>query len=1353
MIDFANTWPYALAAVLLLALVIIILLVVVLRRSAKASTFVDAEELAPQAEPEEPAADEEIVVTLPEAFRRAKQTFRRIGDRDIYEVPLYLMVGGDRARDANLFSNAELDLPWGDAAEGGTHLGMGRGFWFFNRGVVLDLAGSDDKEWETALRLLRELRPKRAADGVIVAFPAADLIEGAGNEIKRAELAANAGRIFRNLWEAQLQIGFRLPVYVMVTGCERLTGFASLCSSLPESARREMLGWSSPYSVDAAYRGAWVDEAFTALVRRVEDVQMEAFAAGTAEADWLLRLPEAIASLGQPVRVCLDNLLKSTAYQGSLIFRGLYFCGRQGLGAAADAKPTGKVAFLADLMEKKIFAEAGLASPTGRTVTARNRSVRIAQTAAILAIVACAGALAWAYFSFSHQDAELDPFLRTAAQRMRRQTDRDEKVEAELSGAAIELLDKMSAVDFRRYGSIFVPTSWFSPFEDKLEHAIGVAFNEVIFHAVDHGLRQKADRLLTDGTFRLEPVAAGFSRPSGSGLAEAGPSTMMSETAALAASPIIPIDQMPEFLDLRRFVENLKQLDEHVTTFDRLAKAGSGDLNDLGEVVHYSLDQGMPAGFYRKGDLYQRALIAADYHAFDRSRYTARAREKLEGLTATFYAALYRRNPFDARLQQLAAALNANAWRQATGDEATRLAEITRRLHALDTALAGPELEWAFRQGSDFNLGVPFNALLPPIERSKFLGPEYAQRVRDAGMRGWIAFRSTLAASGSPLTGSFLAVRDGNPQQRLSEDTLLLAHALDSFVGQQFVVAKPQGRELLANSSRGVRVVWNGAQLDQAMGVAAAYDRFKDKSLTLFPQDLRVSIDQVARDRARAEMDDYLASAAGYVPVPPATGPTMLEEQIRSDITSFGGDGETLHRVLEAFSRLGSSESRRGVANVMTTEGLRLLRGVDDLLDAEQPYRPRLGGFAWWDGSTPPSPSAWGARDVADVAAYAEATRTRITLLARNYAQPLLTWFTKAGTIDRPDVRPVAQRWQGILDDLRDYDAKKPGNSLAALEDYIGPKMAKVSAADCSAAAPPADGSSSPRYFGRSLQQLSRELSRRCNDMASQSATIRYADLSSYFNQRLAGRYPFSDWPQRSGTLEADPADVRGFFRKFDAAKPVIAGAIVDSDPAFAQLRQFLADMSTVRAFFAPFLDSQKPDLAPAYDVEAVFRTAREQEVDADQIIAWTLGVGNETVTSRDKKPTLRWSVGKPVRLTLRWANDAPRVPVLSPSVRGVSVKDRTVVYEYNNQWSLLTALAENVAPAEALPRYDEEEPVTLGFRIFTKPFNGGDTGNVPTQVFMRLALLAPGTPNPVALPRFPHVAPKVEKNIAEGLQ
>jgi type VI secretion system protein ImpL len=1347
MTDLATIWPYALAAVLLLALIIVILLVVVLRRSAKVSTFADGAE--PEEEPVAAAddtAEEELVVSLPEAFRRAAKTFNHI-DSDRYQVPLYLMVGAGQSRDANLLSSAGLDLPWGDAAEAGMNIGLGRGFWFFNRGVILDLAGSDDKEWESAVSHLRELRPRRPADGVIVALPCAELLEASTNEVKRAELAAGAGRLFRRLWEMQQQFGFRLPVYAIVTGSERLTGFGSLCGSLSEDARREMVGWSSPYSVDAAYRGVWVDEAFTAIGRRLDDVQMEVFAAGTAEADWLLRLPLAVASLAKPIRVSLDNLLKSSAYHGSLIFRGLYFSGREGLGPAPEATPAGKVAFLADLVEKKIFEESGLAAPTTKTVMARNRTVRRVQFAAVLAFVLCGSALAWEFVSFNRKNAVLKPFLVTASQGMQRQGASDAKVESDLTASSMDLLDKMAAINFKHYGLVVVPTSWFSSFEDRLEKAFGVAFNDVIFSAIDRGMKRKAETLLANSAYRIEPLQGGATVyvPAGT-----------NETEVLAASQIVTIDRMPEFIDLKRYVENIKQLDDHVATFNRLANKGSGDLHDLGDVVQYGIDKSVPASFYTKGDLYQRALKDVDYKEFDRALYAPRARTVMETLTANFYATLYRRNPFAARLQQLAAALDANAWRQPTGSDSTRVGEIARRMHAIDSALSGPELEWAFRPGSDFNLGAPFNALVPVIEHSNFLGPEISLRVQTAGASGWRAFRSTLAAAGTPLTGSFLAVHDAEPQMRLSEQSLVLEHAIDSFVGQRFVAANvSQGRELHANPSRAVRLIWNDAQLNQVMAVAEAYDHFHDKGLTLFPPDLRVAIDQVARDRARADMEDLLAGAADYVPVPPANGATMLEEQIRGDIATFAGQTEILNRVLEAFSRLGSTDSRRAVANVMTIEALRLLRGAGDLLDEEQAYRPRLGGFGWWDGTAPPSPAAWGAKDAAELAAYTETTRTRVATQARSYAQPLLLWFTKAGTIDRPDVRPLAQQWQGILDDLHDYDAKKPGNAVAALEDYINTRMVKVAPSDCAPAAPPSDVRGGTRYFARTLQGLSKDLSRRCYEMASMNLSTRYAEVANYFNQRLAGRYPFSEGPAHNGALEADPADVRAFFRKFDAAKPMLAAKIAEADPTFAQARQFIENMTAVRAFFAPFLDAQKPDAAPAFDVEASFRTARQQEVDADQIIAWSLGSGNDTVTNRDKKPTIRWSVGKGVRLTLRWANDAPRVPVASASARGVSVRDRTVTYQYDNQWSLLTALAENAAPAEVLPRYDDEDHVTLGFKIFTKPVSGGQPGNVPTQVFMRLALLAPGTTQPIDVPHFPHTAPKLENrsSIAEGAQ
>ncbi len=354
--------------------------------------------------------------------------------------------------------------------------------------------------------------------------------------------------------------------------------------------------------------------------------------------------------------------------------------------------------------------------------------------------------------------------------------------------------------------------------------------------------------------------------------------------------------------------------------------------------------------------------------------------------------------------------------------------------------------------------------------------------------------------------------------------------------------------------------------------------------------------------------------------------------------------------------------------------------------------------------------------------------------------------------MERPDVRDLALKWQSILDDLREYEAKKPGNSVATLEDFVTARMPKVSASDCSAAALPPGAGRRHTYFDATLDGLSRQLSQRCLALAAVEATARYESISRYFNQRLADRYPFADAP-KGGTPEADPADIRAFYRLVESGRAVIEATASDGDAAasFAAARRFIGQAVTARAFFAPFLDAQKPELMPSYDVEATFRVLRQKEVGGDEIIVWSFGVGDESVSNHDTKTKLRWTPGKPVRFVLRWAAQSPRIPVAARAA-AASVRDRSVEYQYTNRWSLLSALADHAVPAELLAAYADSEPVTLGFDVFTRPVSGGSQESIPAQVFLRLAVLAPGTTQSVDVPKFPTRAPRIEakKNVAE---
>jgi type VI secretion system protein ImpL len=230
---------------------------------------------------------------------------------------------------------------------------------------------------------------------------------------------------------------------------------------------------------------------------------------------------------------------------------------------------------------------------------------------------------------------------------------------------------------------------------------------------------------------------------------------------------------------------------------------------------------------------------------------------------------------------------------------------------------------------------------------------------------------------------------------------------------------------------------------------------------------------------------------------------------------------------------------------------------------------------------------------------------------------------------------------------------------------------------------------------------------------------------------------------------EVHPDDLRAFFRLFDRCQAVFRSVPEDAgqERFLREARSFVDRIARARAFFAPYLDAEKQELFPSFDVEAAFRILREREVAANQIIGWTLEVGGESITDREAESRkLRWTFGEPVRLSLRWASDGPLEPVIRNPRAGVSVRERTVVYEYTNRWSLLTALADNRATARELPPDIQEQPVTLALAVYTQPAAGGPMGEVPTQVFLRLTVLAPGTTQALDSPAFPERAPIAEQ-------
>ena len=132
-------------------------------------------------------------------------------------------------------------------------------WWFTDEAVFLDTAGryttqdsdaeSDSVGWREFLALLKKYRARRPLNGVMVTVSAQDLLtlDPAGRE---AHVEAARNRLAELHHELQIQ----LPVYVLVTKCDLVDGFAEYFEDMNAGGARPGLGRDVPVRADRRQR-------------------------------------------------------------------------------------------------------------------------------------------------------------------------------------------------------------------------------------------------------------------------------------------------------------------------------------------------------------------------------------------------------------------------------------------------------------------------------------------------------------------------------------------------------------------------------------------------------------------------------------------------------------------------------------------------------------------------------------------------------------------------------------------------------------------------------------------------------------------------------------------------------------------------------------------------------------------------------------------------------------------------------------------------------------------------------------------------------------------------------------------
>ncbi|MEP6592059.1 MAG: type VI secretion system membrane subunit TssM [Acidobacteriota bacterium] len=406
---------------------------------------------SPAAKTEEALPPAEVL-KLRERFEEAVAALKqqqRTSAQSLYDLPWYVIIGAPGSGKTTALLNSGLKFPLEQRVGKGALRGVGGtrncDWWFADEAVFLDTAGryttqdsdasSDSVGWSEFLALLLKYRARRPVNGVILTINAQDLLTG-GPSVRGAHVEAAR----RRLEELHRELRIQLPVYVMVTKCDLVDGFAEYFDDLRTEGRAQVWGVTFPYGQSLANEGAGVFPAeFDALMARLNERVLDRLedAREARRRTKIFAFPQQMSTLRESLSEWLTEVFGSRGAGGPVLLRGVYFTSgtqegtpidrllgsigrRFGAAAAVMAPPgPGKAYFVETLLKDVMIGESGLAG-INRQLELRNASIQLGAYAAA-GLIATAGVVALSVSYNRNRDylaqaaVDLAAFERTAA--------------------------------------------------------------------------------------------------------------------------------------------------------------------------------------------------------------------------------------------------------------------------------------------------------------------------------------------------------------------------------------------------------------------------------------------------------------------------------------------------------------------------------------------------------------------------------------------------------------------------------------------------------------------------------------------------------------------------------------------------------------------------------------------------------------------------------------------------------------------------------------------------------------------------------------------------------------------------
>ena len=600
----------------------------------------------------------------------------------------------------------------------------------------------DRAAWKSFLRLAARFRPRQPLNGIVLTIAATELL-AASEDAEHPLRLARIAELSQRLDDVQHLLGLSLPVYVLVTKCDAVTGFDSYSRSLFEESATSraasngnstvelsdnLFGWSNPYLLDSTFTPVWVDEAFDATIEVLLRRQLEMLAESktAAAADGVFLFPFELQHLRAPLRLLLDRVFRTTAYHSSHLLRGIYFCGREApdhsqpepaaslvasspLRRGLLEKASNSVLYVRHLFEFRVFPERYLATPVARGYFFTNRSVMAAQitACALFLLLGVCSLRAWQRIS-SLQQNRIQPVLQSLA------TSLDNVAVSSGAGLtpAVNVFNALGAPHQDEYYSLALPVSYLdlSGLHRDLSDTLERSFEVVILRSCKFSLESRiSSQMNSSPTETLQTIQAASAYP---------PGNYWSFDPAYGA--------------LDRYLSDVQALHRNIELYQLISMAGSGSFTQLNELLQYlHAPTFLDIGRFAHDANYQKLVLNATWQPLEippnfSSQTAVATRERI----TRFYSSWFDSNPLVAEVGSLSGPDGLQSLSSAvTPPSNQQLRSIVSRAESMESQLHGGTYDWL---ALDFNR-EEYPALGPELDQMPFADSQFTNLVTREG--------------------------------------------------------------------------------------------------------------------------------------------------------------------------------------------------------------------------------------------------------------------------------------------------------------------------------------------------------------------------------------------------------------------------------------------------------------------------------------------------------------------------------------------------------------------------------------------------------------------------------------------